>query len=168
MKSILKSIIVAVLVFASAFSFAQKTASLDFDSLISIMPEMIKAKDSSAAYYKQLESKLMSYDKELKEKLNDYQINESKYSPMVKEQMQKDLQALDQRMRDFQVLAQTDFQQYNERLTKPITEKAKKAIEKVAKAKGYKHVIDSSAGILLYTDPADNIFNLVKAELGIK
>ena len=64
--------------------------------------------------------------------------------------------------------AQTEFQKKNDELTKPINEKAKKAIEKVAKAKGYKMVVDTSTGTVLYNDPMDDIFNAVKAELGIK
>ena len=44
----------------------------------------------------------------------------------------------------------------------------RRAIEKVAKAKGYKMVLDGSGGLLLYSEPADDIFSAVKAELGIK
>ena len=168
MKSIFKSLLVIGLSIMSFSSYAQKTAHLDLDSLLNIMPESKKAKDSLAVVYKQLETMLSNYQKELQDKLAAYQENEAKYTPLVKEQMQKDLQALDQRIRELQVQAQGDYQKVSDALTKPINEKAKKAIEKVAKAKGYKMVIDSSLGVLLYTDPADDIFNFVKAELGIK
>jgi len=163
-----KSILIASI---TAFSFtanAQKTASIDLDSLLSIMPEMIKAKTESADYYKQLEGTLTTMQKELNDKLAEYQANEAKYTDLIKTTKQKELQDLNQRIQDFQVQAQTDFQKKNDELSRPINEKAKKAIEKVAKAKGYKLVLDSSLGVLLYTDPADDIFSAVKAELGIK
>lgn len=168
MKSFLRPLIVAVIMAVSFPAFSQKVAHLDLDSLISIMPESKKVKDSLMVVYKQLENMLAGYQKELSDKLANYQANESKYTPLIKEQMQKDLQALDQKIRELQVQAQNDYQKVSDDLTRPINEKAKKAIEKVAKARGYKMVIDSGLGVLLYTDPTDDIFNFVKAELGIK
>ncbi len=168
MKSILKSFIVAGLLASSVSSYAQKTAFIDLDSLLSVMPEMTEAKKVSADHYKQLESTLTAMQKELNDKLAEYQANEKVYTELIKTTKQKELQDLNQRIQDFQVQAQTDFQKKNDDLTKPINDKAKKAIEKVAKAKGYKLVIDSSIGVLLYTEPADDIFNAVKAELVVK
>ncbi len=168
MKSILKSLIVFGALTLSTASFAQKTAYVELDSLLSIMPEMAEAKKVSADFYKQLEGTLTTMQKELNDKLAEYQANETKYTDLIKQMKQKELQDLNQRIQDFQVQAQTEFQKKNDELTRPINEKAKKAIEKVAKAKGYKMVVDSSVGVLLYTDPADNIFSAVKAELGIK
>lgn len=169
MKSILNSLFVIGGLTAMSFSsFAQKTAFIDLDSLLSIMPEMTEAKKVSADVYKQLETQLTTMQKELNDKLAEYQANEKNYTDLIKTTKQKELQDLNQRIQDFQVQAQTDFQKKNEELTKPINEKAKKAIEKVAKARGYKLVIDSGIGVLLYTEPADDIFNSVKTELGIK
>ena len=168
MKSIFKSLIVTGFTVVSLSSFAQKTAFIDLDSLLSVMPEMTEAKKVSADHYKQLETTLTTMQKELNDKLAEYQANEKVYTELIKTTKQKELQDLNQRIQDFQVQAQTDFQKKNEELTKPINEKAKKAIEKVAKTKGYKMVIDSSAGVLLYSEPADDLFNAVKAELGIK
>ena len=167
MKSI-KSFIVIGLMTISFVSHAQKVAYVHLDSLLSIMPETKKVKDSLAVVYKQLESMLSNYQKELNDKLADYQANEPKYTPLVKEQMQKDLQALNQRIQELQGQAQNDYQKLSETLVKPIHDKAKKAIERVAKAKGYKIVLDSSAGGVLYSDPADDIFSAVKVDLGIK
>ncbi len=168
MKSTLKSLVVAGFVIVSSVSFAQKAAFIELDSLLSVMPEMAAAKKVSADHYKDLEATLTTMQKELNEKLADYQAHEKDYTDLIKTTKQKELQDLNQRIQDFQVKAQSDFQKKNDELTKPINEKAKKAIEKVAKAKGYKMVLDASGGTLLYSDPADNIFNAVKAELGVK
>jgi outer membrane protein len=168
MKSIFKSFIVIGLVAVSFASQAQKIAFIELDSLLAIMPQMVEAKKASADYYKQLEATLTTMQKELNDKLADYQSKEKEYTDLIKQTKQKELQDMNQRIQDFQVQAQTDFQKKNDELTKPINEKAKKAIEKVAKAKGYKMVFDSSIGGVLYSEPADNIFILVKAELGVK
>ena len=164
----LKSLIVILLVTTSFALKAQKIAFIELDSLLSVMPEMADAKKASADHYKQLESTLTAMQKDLNDKLNDFQTNEKSYTDLIKQTKQKELHDLNQRIQDFQVQAQTDFQKKNDDLTRPINAKAKKAIEKVAKAKGYKMVIDSSVGVLLYSEPMDDIFNLVKAELGVK
>ena len=164
----LKSLILIVLVTTSVALKAQKIAFIELDSLLSVMPEMTEAKKASADHYKQLESTLTAMQKDLNDKLNDFQTNEKTFTDLIKTTKQKELQDLNQRIQDFQVQAQTDFQKKNDELTKPVNAKAKKAIAKVAKAKGYKMVIDSSVGVLLYSEPMDDIFNAVKAELGIK
>ena len=164
----LKSLILIALVTTSVALNAQKIGFIELDSLLSVMPEMAEAKKASADHYKQLESTLTAMQKDLNDKLNDFQTNEKSYTDLIKQTKQKELQDLNQRIQDFQVQAQTDFQKKNDELTRPINAKAKKAIEKVAKTKGYRMVIDSSVGVLLYSEPMDDIFNLVKAELGIK
>ncbi len=164
----LKSLLFILLVTTSFAVKAQKIAFIQLDSLLSVMPEMTEAKKTSADYYKQLETTLQTMQKDLNEKLSTYQENEKTYTDLIKQTKQKELQDLNQRIQDFQVQAQTDFQKKNDELTKPINAKAKKAIDKVAKAKGYKMVIDASGGTLLYSEPADDLLNAVKAELGIK
>jgi outer membrane protein len=168
MKSLFKSFIVIGLVAVSFASQAQKIAYIQLDSLLAAMPEMVDAKKASADYYKQLEATLTTMQKELNDKLADYQSKEKEYTDLIKQTKQKELQDMNQHIQDFQVAAQSDFQKKNDELTKPINQKAKKAIEKVAKEKGYKLVIDSGLGGVLYSEPADDIFLLVKKELGIK
>jgi outer membrane protein len=46
-------------------------------------------------------------------------------------------------------------------------ESRKKSVEEVAKENGYKYVIDSSQGTLLYSEPADDVMPLVKKKLGL-
>ena len=152
----------------SFISQAQKIAFIELDSLLSLTPEMIEVKKASADYYKQLESALADMQKELNDKNVEYQNNEKTYTDLIKQTKQKELQDINQRLQSFQQQAQADFQKKNVELMKPINEKAKKAIAKVAKAKGYKIVLDTTLGGVLYYEPTDDIFLLVKAELGIK
>ena len=168
MKTTLKLFIAIGLIAVSFASQAQKTASIRLDSLLSVMPEMMAAKKASADYSKQLESTLADMQKELNDKNVVYQNNEKTYTDLIKQTKQKELQDINKRIQDFQTQAQADFQKKNVELMKPINEKAKKAIAKVAKAKGYKIVLDTTLGGVLYYEPTDDIFLLVKAELGIK
>ena len=58
-----------------------------------------------------------------------------------------------------------DYQKKSAELTAPIMEKAKKGIEAVSKEGGYKYVLDTSTGNILYSDPADDILMAVKKKL---
>ncbi|MFN6038545.1 MAG: OmpH family outer membrane protein, partial [Bacteroidota bacterium] len=56
-------------------------------------------------------------------------------------------------------------QVYEGALMKPINEKVRKAIEKVAKDNSFKYIFDTTAGTIPYCDPADDVYKLVKKEL---
>ena len=155
MKKYIKSFVVAAILFAApASSFAQKIAHLDFDSLLQLMPEMADAKKKSEEYYKQLESQLVTMNNDLQSKIDDYTQNKEKYTDLIKQVKEKEITDLQQRLQDFQMQAQKEFQAKNAELSKPIEDKAKKAVEAVAKAKGYKYVIDTTSQMLLVSDPS--------------
>jgi len=149
---------------------AQKTAHIDFDSLISVMPQMDSIKKVSQEFYKTLETQLVSMNNEYQQKLADYTANEKNWTDLIKGIKKKELEELGNRIQEFQYQAQAEIEKKNAELAKPLYEKAKKAIADVAKEKGYKLVLDSSDAVsaVLYSEPTDDIFNLVKAKMGIK
>ena len=77
-----------------------------------------------------------------------------------------ELQEKQQRIQQFQADAQQDMQKKEIDLLKPITEKAKSAILKVARAQGFDYVLDSSQNIVILSD-GKNLLDDVKKELGI-
>jgi outer membrane protein len=85
----------------------------------------------------------------------------------LKVDKQKELADLEERIRTFQSTAQESLQKKQSELLEPMVKKAKKAIEDVAKEGSYKQVFDTSSGIVLYNDPADDIAALVKKKLGV-
>ena len=171
MKNYFKSLLLVAVIFCVSFtSNAQKIAHIDFDSLISVMPQMDSIKKVSQEFYKTLEAQLISMNNEYQQKLSDYNANEKNWTDLIKGIKKNELEDLGKRIQDFQGQAQTEIEKENAELAKPLYDKAKKAISDVAKEKGYKLVIDSSDAVsaVLYSEPADDIFNLVKAKLGIK
>lgn len=88
-------------------------------------------------------------------------------SDLIKQTKEKELQDLQKRIQDFQQQAQSDLQKKNDELSKPIYEKANKAIAAVAKENGYKYILDSSVGTVLYSEPSDDVITLVMKKLGI-
>jgi len=166
MKNLVKSIaIVALTVGSVTFVQAQKIAHISLDSLITTMPESKTAQDVAQKYLKELETQVATMETELQAKYKDYMDNQDKYSPIVKNAKEGELQDLNKRIEDFKAQAQTDYQRKYGELSKPIYDKAKKAIEAVAKENSYKYVLDTSSGNILYTEPGDDILILVKKKL---
>lgn len=168
MKNLLKPAIVGMIMFAHSFNAsAQKIAHINLDSLIAIMPESKVAQQSVQDYAKQLEQEVTGMQTELQTKYQDYQTNSANMAAVVKASKEKELNDLNQRIQDFQQQAQQDYQKKSAELSKPVYDKAKKAIDQVAKDNGYKYVLDTSTGLVIYNEPADDIINLVIKKLGI-
>ncbi|MBS1635538.1 MAG: OmpH family outer membrane protein [Bacteroidetes bacterium] len=166
MKKLVKSIaILALTVGSVTFANAQKIAHISLDSLITIMPESKVAQDVAQKYLKDLESTVATMQTELETKYKDYMEKEATMSDLVKQTKQKELQDLSKRIDDFRAQAQEDYQRKYGELSKPIYDKAKKAIDAVAKENGYKYVLDTSTGVVIYSEPSDDILPLVKKKL---
>lgn len=144
-----------------------KVGHINTQVLLSLMPEYDTIIVKYEQKYKQLEAEGMAIQTELERLQNEYIANVDSYSETRKSMMQQDIQRLSARLDEFPQMAQMELQQYVEKLQQPLIKKIKDAIEKVAKANSFTHIIDSSLGSLLYSDDAYDIMELVKAELGI-
>jgi outer membrane protein len=166
MKNLVKSIaIVALTVGTITLAKAQKIAHISLDSLITTMAESKTAQEVAQKYLKDLENQVATMDTELQTKYADYMKNKDSYSALVASTKETELQDLNKRIEDFKASAQQDYQRKYSELSKPIYDKAKKAIDLVAKENSYKYVLDTSSGNVLYTEPADDILPLVKKKL---
>ena len=93
--------------------------------------------------------------------------------PEVRADKQQELQNLQQSIEKFRADAQASLQRKQNELIQPAFDKIQKAIEEVAKANGYTHVLNPSQPavgltILLYAREEDDISNLVLKQLGIE
>lgn len=160
-----KAALTLLAVGAFTFANAQKIAHISLDSLVSMMPETKTAKDVAQKYLKDLETTVGQMEDELQKKYNDYLAGEAGMSDLVKKTKQDELNSLQRRIEDFRMQAQQDYQRKYGELTAPIMDKAKKGIEAVAKEGGYKYVLDTSVGNVLYSEPAEDILMPVKKKL---
>jgi outer membrane protein len=71
------------------------------------------------------------------------------------------------RIQEFQENAEKKLQDRQQEVLKPIIDRAKKAIEDVAKENGYTYIFDTSVGALLYQQDSEDILPLVKKKLGL-
>jgi outer membrane protein len=168
MKNLLKIAVVGVALVVSSFSAsAQKVAHINLDSLITLMPESKVAQQAVQDYAKQLEKQVTEMQQDLQIKYDAFVKDSPNMAPIIKESKEKELNDLNQRITDFQQQAQADYQRKSAELSRPVYEKAKKSIDQVAKDNGYKYVLDTSTGLVLYSEPTDDIIGLVIKKLGI-
>lgn len=169
MKNNLKLAIVGVIMTISTFSntYAQKIAHINLDSLITLMPESKVAQQGVQDYAKLLDQQVTAMQTELQTKYAEFQEKSRDMPELVRASKEKELNDLNQRIQDFQQQAQADYQRKSAELSRPVYEKAKKAIDQVAKENGYKYVLDTSTGIVLFSEPTDDIIALVIKKLGI-
>jgi outer membrane protein len=85
----------------------------------------------------------------------------------IKQDKIKEITNLEERISEFQQSAQKDLQSQEEKLLRPIIDKAKKAIEDVAKENNFTYIFDSGVGVLLYQNDSDDIMPMVKKKLGL-
>lgn len=169
MKKALIVLVVALLAMGGS-AFAQKTVKLghiNSTDLMQIMPGRDSAQAALQKEVTELEEQLKGMQAELEKQYNEYQEKQAGWSELIRESQMKRIQDLNGRIQEFQENAQKQLQERQEALLKPIIDRAKAAIEEVAKANGYTYIFDSSMGTLLYSQDSDDILPLVKKKLGL-
>jgi len=166
MKNQIKTVALVVLsVGFFTIAKAQKIAHISVDSLISIMPESAVAEGLVTKHQKDLETQVAGMQTELQTKYEKYIAEGATYSDLIKASKEKELQDLKNRVDEFTNQARQDLQKKQQELSRPIYEKARKAIDLVAKENSYKYVLDTSTGVVIYSEPSDDILQLVKKKL---
>ena len=163
----MKNIILVAATLLSTAVFGQKLGHINSNELLLAMPERTSVENNIKKYAQDLESQLGTMTKEYQAKVQNYQAKESTMTDAIKQDKIKEITNLEERIAEFQQSAQKDLQQKEETLLKPIIDKAKKAIEEVAKENNYTYIFDSGVGVLLFQKDSDDIMPLVKKKLGL-
>lgn len=137
-----------------AASAQVKIAHVNFQELVTLMPESDQARTTMEASQKEANETYQSMLEEAQTKYNEYQQKSSTWTPAIKESKEKELGDIQNRILEFQQSIQQELQQQNDQLMEPIYKKAREAVEKLAKAGGYAFVFDSSQYI--YADPSQS------------
>ncbi len=149
MKQIKTLLIAAIMFFGANEMNAQtKVAHIDVNDILAKMPQMIAAKA-------QLEKLSKTFDAEYKTMVEEYQTKMKKYeteattaTEAVNETRAKEMQDMGQRIQQYRDTATKQLQDKEAEIVKPIMDKAKAAIVKVGKAKGFQYVLDAASLIL--------------------
>lgn len=152
-------------------SMAQKNIKLghiNSNELMQIMPGRDSAQTILQKEVSDLEATLTAMQTEMQQRYNEYMEKQDQWSDLIKQTKQKELQDMGTRIEEFQQQAQQTLQAKETELLQPIIDRAKKAIEEVAKEGGYTYIFDAGVGTLLYQSDSDDILPLVKKKLGLK
>jgi outer membrane protein len=168
MKKIVLFVVCGLLI-GNVASAQLKLGYINSAELLNLMPEIKKANADIEAYQKSFVDQLQQLQTEGQNKLQAYNAGEKTMTDAVKEAKQGELMDIQNRLTTMQSSAEEKIGKKKEELYSPILEKAQKAIEDVAKEKGYDYVFDRGAGQgVLFAKDSYNILADVKAKLGIK
>jgi outer membrane protein len=168
---VFKIAILMVVVALTTTVTAQKSAKIghiNSNDLLSAMPERNDVQKELEEYAGQLKVTLDAMRKEYETKVGDFQAKQDVMTDIIKNNKIKEITDLEKRIGEFQQTAEADLQKKEQDLLQPIIDKAKTAINDVAKENGYTYVLDSSVGVVLYSVEGDDILPKVKTKLGIQ
>ena len=175
-----KLFVIALAALATLTASAQTFGRVNFNELVMLAPEMDTAREAIAASQKEAEETYAAMVEEYQGKLNQYQQKQSTWTAAIRESKERELMEIQNRIQEFQQSISQELQQQQAQLTAPIQEKAAKAVNDIAKAKGLTVLFDASQA--LYFDeskviditadarkalniPADRTLESLQAEL---
>lgn len=167
----LKTLLIAAMLFVGASQAANaqaKVAHINVSEVMETSPEM---KAATAQFQKLTDGYDAEYKtmvEEFRKKVAQYEKEATTVKDDVNEARSKELQDMQKRIQDYQDNATKELQGKREAIYKPIYDKAKAAIQKVAKAKGYQYVLDATPGSGVLVADGPDIGADVKKELGFK
>ena len=171
MKSLFKIFVLGILLLSAGFANAQapKFGHIDLQALIGLMPERAAAEKQYLSFQKELEDALGLMQKELQSKAADYTAQKDSMSTTVSNMKMDDLNAMNERVQNYQSTASQQLQAKQGELLKPVFDKADKAVKEVGAEKGLIYVFDMSSRTILYNSKESlDLLPLVKTKLGIK
>ncbi len=167
MKQVKFMLVGLMMIGATSFISAQsKVGHINTQELIQAMPEMKTA-------LQQVENLAKSYESDIQQKLASYQAKVQQYDAEsasqtneTNEARMKEVEQLQKDLGKFRDDATADIAKKREDLIKPLYDKARAAVEKVASAQGLDYVLDSSQGGGVIVHQGKDLMAEVKAELG--
>ena len=165
---IFKKLTAAVLLMFVSFTVTaqSKVAHIDSQALISEMPEVKEAQAQLEKLQKTYSTEIDASMKEYQTKLQTYSADAQNQTEVTNQARQKELAGMEQNIQQYQQTASQDIQKKQADLLRPLIEKARAAIQKVARAQGFDYVIDGTQGGSLILADGKDLMEDVKKELG--
>jgi len=166
MKKITAIIVLAAGLISGSVQAQNKNGYIRVDEMVSLMPELKKIdtllsifqQDSLPRTYNYLLTQYQRYDSIA---------NDSARSPLVvRQDAAKQRTGFLEELQNWQTSAQSLYEAKQSALLQPVYDKVLKAIDDVAKEKGYTYVFARES--LLVAPPADNLLPMVAEKLKVK
>ena len=164
-----KKLLVAIALVLPFVAGAQtiKIGLVDAQAVIQDMPAFKTAQSSIEAQGKKFDEEYQKILKEAQSKLEEFQNLPADTPDVVKETRAKEIQNYDQKLAEFQQMAQQALQKAQAEALQPLYLNVQNAIQSIGKEGGYT-IIQDKASVLYFGTPAEDITAQVKARLGIK
>lgn len=163
-------LIVAVMLFVGGTSFVNaqaKVAHINTQDLISVMPEMKAAQGQLEKLKNTYDTEIKALAKEFDSKLKQYDAEAASKTEEENTKRAQEVQGMQSNIGAYRDQAMKDLQKKEVDLFQPILDKARAAIQKVARAKGIQYVLDATQGNGLLVFDGEDLLPAVKKELGI-
>ena len=169
MKTIKFVFIISFMLMVSVASAQSlKFGHINTQQLVTELPEYISAMTSLENEAKLLQDRRNIMQQEAQQKYTEYLTQRDEMPELVLATMEKEIQEIQSRMENYDLLAQQTIQKKQQDLLQPILEKVYKAIEDVGAENGFIYIFDVSIEIVLYySDQSVDCLNLVKRKLGV-
>jgi len=169
MKSTVKLTIMAILLLMGGSVIAQKFAHINSQELLMAMPESDSAQAAIENLAENYELQLEEMQVELNKKYDDYLQNRDTYTNLIRQTKEAEITDMQERIQQFQQIAQQELENQRNTLLRPILDKANNAVRAVAEENGFMYVFDLSLGNPIYfSEESVDILPMVKERLGIE
>ena len=149
------------------FSYAQsKVDHIDTQKLFGEMPEVIAAQKQLEQLEKTYATEIENTYKEFQTKAQSYSADAANKTDVTNQARQKELETMQQNISQYRETAAQDLQKKQVEMMRPLYDKARAAIEKVAAGQGFDYVLDATAGGSVIMAKGKDLMADVKAELG--
>lgn len=142
-----------------------KLGHINSQELFDIMPGRDTAQSILQKEASDIESNLKTMQNELERISNEYVQKQAEWTELIRNTKRSEIQDMQNRIQSFYENAQKQLREREAELTKPIVDRAKKAIEDVAREGGYTYIFDGAG--LLYSQDSEDIMPQVKKKLGL-
>jgi outer membrane protein len=145
-----------------------KLGHINSQELLTAMPESDSAQATIERLAADYEQQLEEMRVELNKKYDEYLTNRDNYTDLIRQTKEADITEMQQRIANFEQVAQQDLQQQQQQLIQPVLEKANNAIKEVAEENGFLYIFDISRGNPVYfSEGSIDIIPLVRTKLGL-
>jgi outer membrane protein len=169
MKTIVTFSFIAVLALLGGVVNAQKFGHINSQELLASMPESDSAQATIERMALEFEDQLEEMQVELNNKYDNYLTNRDKYTDLIRQTKESEISDMNERIQQFQGIAQQELEGQRNNLLRPIIERANNAVQTVAEENGFIYVFDLSLGNPIYfSEESVDILPMVKEKLGLQ
>ncbi|QIE60178.1 OmpH family outer membrane protein [Rasiella rasia] len=166
----LKLVAIAIVLFVGTTSAAlaqSKVAHINTQELVEAMPEMKSAQAQLDKLKKTYDTELKGMYKELETKAKQYDAEAPTKTDEENQKRVEEVTGMQQNIQAYNQQALQDLQKKEVDILQPILDKARLAIQKVARAQGISYVFDATPGGGMLLADGKDLLTDVKKELGI-